>query len=180
MNKQWEKFNLWKINLDQWWYILYSMRYSTEAIKVKRERIIQILEWLQIEPKEIEWDKYWIIMHTESFKTDINKIFALIEELSILNWALEYKELWEDIRSIEELKNILVTIYYSLMAKGDIVRLYNYIDIYVWEIIADILLADNQNKVLGAKDKIALDNLIDFRERQLKALNSPGWIMVIG
>ena len=180
-NLLWNKFNLWEQNPDQGGGIIYCMRYSREVIEQKRKRVISVLDSLDIYPKEVDWNDIAIIPDKNYSQDNTQRILHLLEELSVLNGALEYKaSLLDTIKNIEELSNLLISIYLSLLQDKKIADAYNLIDITIWEIIADILLADKQNWVLSKKDKKIIENLAGFRDRQISLLNSPGGALMIG
>lgn len=107
MNSLWKEFNLAENNQDQSWWILYAMKYSREVLEVKREYVTKAIELLEVKPID-KWDLIEVRISGLS-KDDIQRLYLLLEELSVINEALEWKEWWvEGFDFIIKLKNHLI------------------------------------------------------------------------
>jgi hypothetical protein len=68
------------------------MRYSLDKIKLHREQIIQAISALGVVPKDLGNDSISVSSNNKLYDPDIARLYHLLEELSVLNESLEYKE----------------------------------------------------------------------------------------
>ncbi len=167
-----KQFNLAEGNPDQGGGILYCMRYSRDHIEEHHAQIVGALKRIGITFTD-EGDNIGARADAELSPETERQAILLLEELSVINEAREYKEVGlDDIKNIPELSGYLMTTFFSLLKSKNLVDAYNFVTIFIPRIIRDIMLADRQNKVLTNKDRIALNELSEFVKSKEKLLNS--------
>ncbi len=167
-----KQFNLAERNPDQGGGILYCMRYSGEHIDEHHAQIVEALKRMGITFTD-EGDNIGARADTELSPEAERQVTLLLEELSVINEAREYKEAGlDDVKNIRELSDYLISTFYSLLKSKNISDAYNFVTVFIPRIISDISLADRQNKVLTNQDRAALDKLSEFMKSKEKQLNS--------
>ena len=175
----WEQFNLRDYNLDQGGGILYCIRYSPERLSAHRNAIIRSLESRGIYIEEAE-DRLGVGSRRTQNHEERNSALMMLEELSVLNEATEYQEaVFGQYRSIRELVDGIKTSVLEGISQESLVDTYNFLEMSVPQIVRDIRIADQQNKVLCNKERQALNSLMEFASRQVRQLNSPHGLVLL-
>lgn len=176
----WDKFNLAEKNPDQGGGILYCLRYTYERIRGHQESIVTALESIGIELVEID-EGIGVKSTLALNESEQNRVYALLEELSCLNEALEYAEAGlNQYNSIGQLGNGLMNTYIELLKENKKPDAYNFITMMMYPIIRDLRTANNQNGVLSASERRELTDLIEFTKGQYDLLNRPKEYIVLG
>jgi len=116
-----------------------------------------------------------LVPKTALSESDQRRVYALAEELSVLNEATEYQEKgFGKFRNLGELKNGLVSTYFSLfLDERNLVAAYNLVTMGIPQIVQDLKISIAQGKRFSAKERHTIDDLLTFavtRERQLNKL----------
>lgn len=177
-NQLLREFNLSKQNLDQGGGILYNLRYTSEKLEQMREQIISTLNTFNILAKEVG-KNIEIVPESELNENDKEKLINLFEELSVINEALEYKEIGiDEVKNIFELKNLLILHYFALLKDREKVDAYNFVDIFIPQIIKDLSIAKEQGKKFSKEEEKAISELVEFAKRRVEEFNSQGFNMI--
>lgn len=175
----WMEFNLGENNPDVGGGILYCLRYDSKILDHKRDYIISNLNSQHLKIKE-HGECLEVIPPKDMRKSDIPRTVLLLEELSVLNDALDYASIGLDqYNSLFELKNGLITNYFDML-KPDQVGAYNLVDMFIPQVARELYIADKQNKILSSSERDELEQLVSFAENQVKHLNNPGGYMILG
>ncbi len=176
-----KQFNLAENNPDQGGGILYCMRYEREHIEEHHAQVIAALKAMGISFREEGESGIAAESQDDLDPEQQRRRFALLEELSVINEAREYKEAGLDgVKSVSELSNRLVVTFHGLLRSRKLANAYDFVTVFLPMIISDIRLADKQNKVLSSEDRAALDKLSAFVVSKERFLNSPGGFTVLG
>lgn len=176
----WEEFSLAENNPDPGAGILYCLKYSEDRIKAHREAVIKVLKGLGIEMEEIEEGVAVIPAHKPD-DSESRKLLILLEELSCLNEAQEYKEAGlKDVHTIPQLTEALTSLYYKLLGERRMADAYNLVDVSIPQIVRDLSIAQEQNGVLSKTDKDALMELETFAKRVTERLAGSNRLVVFG
>ena len=180
MNKTlWEEFNLGEANLDVGGGIAYCLRYNSDSLSTKRNQVVSFLRNQELELQENNGGLE-VIFSREFSDEEFEKVAIMVEELSVLNDALDYASVGLDkYRNILELSNGIKSTYFSLL-KSDKVDAYNLVDMFVPQIVRELYAADRQNNILSREDKESLEGLISFAQSQTRLLNRPKGSVVLG
>jgi hypothetical protein len=179
-NPLWKEFDFAEQNPDQSGGVLYALRYDEERLKAGREKIVSAIEGLGATPQDIGKD-IKVSIGEETNEKKMATLVTLLEELSVINEAMAYKEAgFRGIRSIQEWKKTLVGYYFELFKKRDLVAAYDLVTISIPEIIRILGISHIQNKTLSRRDLQALEELQNFCVRQDDNLNRPGGMLVLG
>ena len=169
----WMEFNLRENNPDVGGGILYCLRYDSKILAHKRDYIISNLNSQGLKIKE-HGEDLAVIPPKDMRESGFQKTVLLLEELSVLNDALDYASIGLDqYNSLFELKNGLITNYFNML-KPDQVGAYNFVDLFIPQVAKELYIADKQNKILSSSEKDELEQLVSFAEDQVKSLNNSG------
>lgn len=166
-----KQFNLAENNPDQGGGILYSMRYSKDHIEEHHMQVVEALKRIGVTFKD-EGERIAVTPEKELSPEEQRRTLALLEELSVINEAREYKETGLDnIQNISDLKNCLILSFHALLDAKNLVDAYNFVTLFIPRIVSDIRLADKQNQVLSAQDRKDVNELAAFAAAKEKMLN---------
>ena len=174
----WVEFNLGENNQDVGGGILYCLRYDSKILDHKRDYIISNLNSQHLNIKEHGKDLA-VIAPIDMSPSDLQRTFLLLEELSVLNDALDYASIGLDqYNSLFELRNGLITNYFDML-KPDQVGAYNLVDMFIPQVAKELYIADKQNKILSSSERNELEQLVSFAEGQVKVLENPrDWVIL--
>ncbi|MBI2657725.1 hypothetical protein HYX08_03445 [Candidatus Woesearchaeota archaeon] len=175
----WEEFNLAENNPDQEGGILYAMRYDAERIKAHRGAVVGALRDIGIEFQEVD-NLIGMFPKNVLSESETRRVYALAEELSVLNEATEYQEAgFGRFKTWGELKDGLVSHYFSLLLdKKDLVGAYNLATMVIPQIVRDLRIAQAQGKPFSSGEKRTIDDLLAFAISRERQLNHPRLVFI--
>jgi uncharacterized membrane protein YecN with MAPEG domain len=159
----WEEFNLAQANPDRGGGILYCLRYPEDRLRAHQKQVISAINDLGAVPKDLgefitvvpgrEWDLH-----------ERRRVAYLLEELSVLNEALEYVDVGFGVfNNVSELKDGLIMHYLdALLKRGDVLHAYGLVTSTIPGIAKDLRTAHEQNRVLSPQDEVALRDMEFF------------------
>lgn len=176
-----QQFNLAEANPDPGGGILYCMRYDREHIEEHHAQVIQALKRIGVTFKDDETSGGIAAVPENELTPDEEKTeLALLEELSVINEAREYKEVGLDgVTNVKELCERLTLSFYENLDQKRLVDAYNFVSVFLPTVIRDLQIADKQNGVLSKKDRDAVQQLADFATAKEKMLNK-NRILILG
>jgi hypothetical protein len=174
----WQQFNLARGNPSPGGGIFYCMKYSKERLEAHQAQIISVLTGSGATIRE---SRGGLGVAFKKMDDDgKTRAVRLLEELSVLNEALEYHSVGiGECRNIEDLKNHLISRYFESLAR-DKVSAYNLVDVVIPQIVKDVSISDLQGLGLKAHEKRTLAELKQFASRQVEIHNKPQGFVVIG
>ena len=176
-----KEFNLGENNPDPGGGILYCMRCDSEHIEEHHAQVIKALKNMSITFKDDEASGgIAVIPENELTPDEEKRELALLEELSVINEAREYKEVGlDDVTNVKELCERLTLSFYENLDQERLVDAYNFVSVFLPTVIRDLRIADKQNGVLSKKDMDAVQKLADFATAKEKMLNK-NRILILG
>ena len=175
----WTQYNLAERNPDVGGGIAYCLRYNSESLSIKRDYVIDALKSLTLDIEE-HGEGLAVSFPKDASCSETQRVVLLLEELSVLNDALDYARVGLDqYSSVSELCNGIKINYFDSLS-SDIVQAYNLVDMFVPAIVRELRIADMQNGILSSKDKESLDGLVAFAQNHVKLHNHPGGFTVLG
>lgn len=176
----WEEFNLAENNPDPGGGVAYCLKYDEDRISAHRESVITALKEIGVKMEELGEDIAVVPPH-QFDDSEQQKLLLLLEELSCLNEACEYIDAGlTNVKSVFELKSILISSYSELLKENNLADAYNLVDMFITQLVHDLTIAHEQNKILTNTDLKELEELADFAEREVKKLNNPHGFVVMG
>ena len=174
-----KQFNLGPANQDQGGGILYCMRYDSAHIEEHHTQVIEALKKIGLTFSD-RGEDIAVSSENKLSPEEEKRALALLEELSVINEAREYKEAGLDgIKNIRDLRDRLSLSFYALLDQRKLVDAYDFVDLFIPRIVNDIRLADKQNHVLSSEDRKALEELARFAQSRAEMLNK-GTSMISG
>ena len=175
----WSEFNLGEHNPDIGGGILYCLRYDSKTLNYKRDSIISALNSQGLKIKEQD-ENLAVILPKEISKSKYQRIVLLLEELSVLNDALEYAGVGLDqYNNLSELRNGFISNYFDML-KSNQVGAYDLVDLFIPQVAKELYIADKQNNILSSSKRKELEQLVSFAEKQVKLSNNSGGFVIIG
>ena len=176
--KLWREFNLGERNPAQGGGILYCLRYSKERLEGHQEQVIKSLENLQVSIRDFSEFRLALDLNMV-LRGDKKRVFSLLEELSVINEALEHKVGgFGKCRTIADLKDLLISSYLVCLKSGDMANSYEIVASLIPQIIKDLNIAGVQGKKFKRYEQRDIQELKDFAKRQFDHLNdSRGYVL---
>lgn len=167
----WTQFNLGNNNLDPGGGILYAIRYDTPDLQAQQVRVAEALDSsgaaIQLEAGIPGVD----IVGLDAAARQ--KAFMLLEELSVVNEALEYHAAGYNQNSVSELADTLKSAVsikeLTNENKGEVLDM---LEIGIPQIVHDLRFAHLQNGVLSEHEVATVDNLSTFAAHRAQTLGS--------
>lgn len=174
----WKQFNLASNNPAQGGGILYCMRYSRERLEGHQEQVMRGLENIGANIRET--DRGFEVSLLKSPSKAYRRMVALLEELSVINEALELNAVGlGNYRTISELKNGLMASYLTTLEK-DMTSAYDLVDAIIPQIIRDLKISEKQGKKFKAHEREDIQQLEEFARRQSNHLNDHSGYIIFG
>ncbi len=175
----WKQFNLGERNPAKGGGILYCMRYSKDRLEAHQEQVIGALKEMGATIADVGNGGIGLSLGHVADGINENAVL-LLEELSVLNEALEYHQAgFGACKSFGSLKNRFISGYFELLDR-DKVSAYDFVDLGIPLIMRDIAVSANQGKKLKAHERKTLQELGSFASRQVELHNRPGGFVIIG
>ncbi|MHB1865174.1 MAG: hypothetical protein ACYCPS_03365 [Candidatus Saccharimonadales bacterium] len=159
----WNQFSLAENCLDPAGGILYAIRYDTDSLEAQQKRVVEFLirSSAQILPID-EGTTAVDISYVELGKRE--RVQIMLEELSVVNEAIEHHNQGLNIHFIEDLaaylKNLFIGVISSSDPRDKLIAL-NLVDLGIPGLADDLLLANLQNQVLTDTE---LATVLDLRK----------------
>jgi hypothetical protein len=176
----WQEFNLAENNPDPGGGILYAIRYETDALREQQSRVIGGLVTMGVGISVGEFDNQLRVVIPETAPEQRQKAAIMLEELSVVNEALEYHVAGFDCESISELSERLKATFRSQFNNTDKVDAYDLATIAIPQIVGNILAAHEQNGVLSKEEVVTVLGLRDFAGEKEALLDGSHGIVVLG
>jgi hypothetical protein len=155
----WNQFNLVENNPDPGGGILYAIRYDSDTLLTRRDAIRTAIIGSGATIFELD---YGLGIDGSVIEVEGRSRFAvLIEELSVLNEAIEYHEADLNVESIAELSQHLRNVFMAGLLT-DHLTAFDLVNINIPQIIKDIEIAHNQNDVISREEQTILKDLGKF------------------
>ncbi len=163
----WQVFNLASYNPDPGGGILYAINYDTENLLAHRAGVSATL--VNAGAIIFEMDESLAVDLAEVQEPDRERAKILLEELSVVNEAVEYHESGFNPSSIEDLadklrKVFLTSLFMDKSAAFDIAN------ISIPQIVRDIRTAQSQNDVLSESETETIENLSEYAEKRAEQI----------
>jgi len=163
--------------------LLYFVRYSSERIDAHRKQVVKALNSMDVKFRSRSYGEVEVYGPARDKGLDesyLNRLDALLEELSILNEASDYYDGGaEAYRDIAKLKDVIILNYNNLLAHRRKAEASIYICEDVPRVIKELRIAD-KNNCLYAKERKALDEIERFCRGQDELLSRRRKVVVEG
>jgi hypothetical protein len=172
--------NLWhEISLGNPLYlqvegVLYATRMSAGRIEGHRDEVVKALQGMGMSITQEE-DGFRINGHNDS---NGDGAVALLDELSVLNSAADYKNAGID--SIAQLSGNYLRTWMRLSAGGNLADAYDMMSIELPQLAAGLRAADKINSPLYTHERVALDELVGLSQRKVDLMNRPRGYVIMG
>jgi len=176
----WREFNLAERNPAQGGGILYCLRYSKEHLEAQQEAVIKAIRGMRMSIRDVGESRLELDL---SFIPEDNKktACALLEELSVVNEALEYNASgFGNNKSIPELSRGLMDTYFQMLTKSNPADTYNFISMAIPEIVRDLRISEAQGKNFTTKERKAIQELQDFAKSQTRRMGNTSKYVIFG
>jgi len=155
--------------------VMYAVRYTPERIEAHRGQVITALK-----TRDVEFFDLGSLVGVNYTGPDSGSVsvIALLEELSALNEAADYK--MHGLNSIADLSGVYAESLYNFLFKPRqhdprMPEAYD-LTLEMFNLATALKSRDKTNRMLYAHERRILDALIDTTKKKEKMLNSPGKI----
>lgn len=168
----WLQFNLGEQNPSPGGGILTCLRCSREEIEERHPSVVSAIQDMGVSLEDIDTG-IAVIPQNPLSQEDTVKLMALLEQLSVLNEALEYHGAgYGAFHTIAELRNGIVSQFLTLLIdQKDLPGAYNLVDLVVPEIVRDIRVTHKRESILSQDEEHELDELTEFAKIKVRQLN---------
>ncbi|MEK7059178.1 MAG: hypothetical protein AAB971_00240 [Patescibacteria group bacterium] len=159
----WSQFNLGvHNNPDPGGGLLYALRYSDEHLDMQRNAVLRPIIDSSAEIIEVDSAQLAIDMSTVA-ETEMARVLVLLEELSIVNEAVEYQtDGGVTPMSLKDFaQGLIIGFFQGARARG-MAKSLLYVEQDIPRIVSDLATADEQNGVLTKSERRILEGLSDF------------------
>lgn len=170
----WEEFRIGEELFMDVEGILYASRFSLDRITIHREQVIVALKSMGIEMSEVE-EGIGIHGHTDS---NIGNVSLLLEELSVLNQATDYKA--AGINGVEDLQKRYSLAFLRYSEERRLPEAYDMVTIEIPRLVSGLRAADIHNSVLYPHERKALEDLLTFAKHKDDLMNGHGGYVILG
>jgi len=160
----WHQFDLAERNQDPGGGILYAIRYDSAALYSHRDNVVNILTEHGVSIY-VNQDGVLTIDLTKSAEDAEERLEVLIEELTVVNDAIELHEMGLNPGSIMGMSNSLKNSFYQAIDStnpDDRIDALNLVDLGIPQIVHDLEVAHVQNQVLSDSDEQTVKALGEF------------------
>jgi len=172
----WQQFNLAENNPDPGGGILYAIRYAAEDLKAHQAKVI---ESLMVDGASIQEAGIGLGVHLGGLSHEQReRALLILEELSVVNDALEYYDAGVNADSIEALAGQLISAYYAGLTPAKKVDAFDLVSDGIPQITREIQHAHAQNGVLSAEDLSKVMELQEFASRQANILGGHNIVII--
>ncbi|MEK7594410.1 MAG: hypothetical protein AAB436_02110 [Patescibacteria group bacterium] len=153
----WHNYHMGAADPDPGGGILYALRYTQDHLDTQRDLVINVLTDAGSTIQVLD-ERLVHVDLSAAPEEDHPKLFVMLEELGVLNKALEHKQVGIEQGTVEELAhNILDDVEVALdRADEDTIKLQA---MYVLQIVQELTTAHEQNQVLSVRDREAVASL---------------------
>ncbi len=177
----WKIFNLGNLNPSKGGGVMYFLRYSPERINTHRNQVVSALKAMDVELRDCQ-DKILVrtpVPYKDLTKTNKSRLSALLEELSVLNEATEFNETYGDCRTLDQLGDRLIQVYWALLDSQKLANAYNFVSMGIPEIVQGLKQSE-QNHALYKREKTSIEKLAEFARRKTKYLGRTHGFVILG